>query len=216
MSATARKAAEARKAEQVKREEERRQFKEAQELESLRRTFKRINKRNDGKICTPDLTEELDFLGHKITEKEAALTIWEVDDDNDGSIDWDEFKTMYYRVRNDDTGCEPRKLFNVVDFLMLDKNHSGSVDMDECVTLLYSRYGKDQVETELKNMKTEEHPSLKIDQANEKNVNFSFFSEIHRRCKKAIIGTGMKSNATTVPQVNGLKFVSDPQLQHLM
>ena len=70
-------------------------------------------------------------MGHKISEKEAALTIWEVDDDNDGAVDWDEFRTMYYRVRNDDSGCEPRKLFNVVDFLMLDKNHSGSVDMDE-------------------------------------------------------------------------------------
>ena len=43
--------------EQQRREEERRQFKAAQELESLRRTFKRINKRGDGKICTQDLVE---------------------------------------------------------------------------------------------------------------------------------------------------------------
>ena len=40
-----------------RREEERRQFKAAQELESLRRTFKRINKKSDGKICTADLVE---------------------------------------------------------------------------------------------------------------------------------------------------------------
>ena len=106
-------------------------------------------------------TQELDFLGHRITEKEAALTIWEVDDDNDGCVDWDEFKTMFYRVRDDESGCEPRKLFNVVDFLMLDKNHSGSVDMDECVTLLYARYGKEQVETNLKQMKAENHKSVR-------------------------------------------------------
>ena len=197
-------------------------------------------------------------MGHKITEKEAALTIWEVDDDNDGSIDWDEFKTMFYRVRDDESGCEPRKLFNVVDFLMLDKNHSGSVDMDECVTLLYARYGKEEVEVNLKQMKSENHKSVRgctlgasvaqaapatpeaarnaiarsaqvscslravapsqlmADAANEKNVNFSFFTEIHRRCKKKLIGTGIKAGATTVPQVNGLKFVSDPQFQHLM
>jgi calmodulin len=202
--------------EEQRRQEERRQFKAAQELESLRRTFKRINKRGDGKICTQDLVEELDFLGHRITEKEAALTIWEVDDDNDGCVDWDEFKTMFYRVRDDESGCEPRKLFNVVDFLMLDKNHSGSVDMDECVTLLYARYGKEQVETNLKQMKAENHKSLMVDAANEKNVNFSFFSEIHRRCKKNLIGTGIKQGATTVPQVNGLKFVNDPQFQHLI
>ena len=54
------------------------------------------------------------------------------------------------------------------------------------------------------------------DVANEKNVNFSFFSEIGRRCKKGILGTSIKANATTVPQVNGLKFVNDPQFQHLM
>ena len=203
-------------AEQAKREEERRQFKAAQELESLRRTFKRINKRSDGKICTADLMEEMQFLGHKITEKEAALTIWEVDDDNDGSLDWEEFKTMFFRVRDDDTGCEPRKMFNLVDFLMLDKNHTGAVDMDECITVLYVRFGKDLVEMQHKAMKAEDHPTMKVDAANEKNVNFSFFNEILRRCKKATIGTGIKEGATAVPQVNGLKFVNDPQYQHLV
>merc|ERR1719152_597327 len=185
-------------AERERRERERREFKEAQELEGLRRTFKRIDKKGDAKIDTQELITELEFLGHKVTEKEAALSIWEVDDDNDGVVDWDEFRPMFYRVRDDDTGCEPRKLFNVVDFLMLDKNHSGSVDMDECVTLLYSRYGKDQVETNLKAMKSENHPSLKGDSANEKNVNFTFFSEIHRRCKKQLIGTGIKPGSTAV------------------
>lgn len=141
--------------ERERRERERREFKEAQELEGLRRTFKRIDKKGDGKIDTQELIQELDFLGHKVSEKEAALTIWEVDDDNDGCVDWDEFRTMFYRVRDDTTGCEPRKLFNVVDFLMLDKNHSGAVDMDECVTLLWSRYGREVVEENLKAMKKE-------------------------------------------------------------
>ena len=203
-------------AEKQRREEEKRAFKEAQELEALRRTFRRINHRSDGKISSGDLIEELEFLGHTVTEKEAALYIWEQDDDNDGCIDWDEFRTMFYRVRDDQTGCEPRKLFNVVDFLMLDKNHSGSVDMDECVTLLYSRFGKDLVEQNLSKMRKENHPTLVADAANEKNVNFSFFAEIIGRCKKQIIGSGIKPGATTVPQVQGLKFVSDPAFQHLM
>mmetsp|Transcript_22502 Transcript_22502/g.38473 ORF Transcript_22502/g.38473 Transcript_22502/m.38473 type:complete len:218 (+) Transcript_22502:51-704(+) len=202
-------------AERERRERERREFKEAQELEGLRRTFKRIDKKGDGKIDTQELIQELDFLGHKVSEKEAALTIWEVDDDNDGCVDWDEFRTMFYRVRDDTTGCEPRKLFNVVDFLMLDKNHSGAVDMDECVTLLWSRYGREVVEENLKAMKKENTFEM-ADAANEKNINFSFFSEIQRRCKKLRAGSGIKPGATTVPQVKGLAFISNPALQHLM
>ena len=76
--------------------------------------------------------------------------------------------------------------------------------------------GKEQVETNLKQMKAENHSSLRVDTANEKNVNFSFFAEIIGRCKKQIIGSGIKPGATTVPQVQGLKFVSDPAFQHLM
>ena len=30
----------------------------------------------------------------------------------------------------------------VVEFLMHDKNYNGSIDLDECVTLLYARFGK--------------------------------------------------------------------------
>mmetsp|Transcript_43528 Transcript_43528/g.87123 ORF Transcript_43528/g.87123 Transcript_43528/m.87123 type:complete len:216 (-) Transcript_43528:292-939(-) len=212
----ARSAREEANAEKERRERERREFKEAQELESLRRTFKRINKKNDGKIGAQDLVEELEFLGFRVTEKEAALTVWEVDDDNDGLVDWDEFRTMFYRVRDDQSGCEPRKLFNLVDFLMLDKNHSGSVDMDECVTLLWSRYGKDPVDENLKAMQVENHPSLQGDAANEKNVNFSFFSEIQRRCKKKALGSGIRKDATTVPQVKELPYVTNPQFQHLL
>ena len=68
--------------------------------------------------------------------------IWEVDDDADGKVDWEEFRDMFYRIRDDQTGYEPRKFFNVVEFIMLDKNHNGSIDLDECLSLLYSRYGK--------------------------------------------------------------------------
>lgn len=204
------------KEERDRREKERKEFKEAQELESLRRTFKRIDKKGDGKIDQKELMQELEFLGHTVSEKEAALTIWEVDDDNDGCVDWDEFRAMFYRVRDDQTGCEPRKLFNVVDFLMLDKNHSGSVDLDECSTLMYLRYGREHVDQNIKDMKAENDASLMVDAANEKNVNFSFFSEIQRRCKKLRVGSGIKAGATTVPQVKGLAFVNDPQFQHLM
>ena len=43
----------------------------------------------------------------------------------------------------------------------------------------------------------------------------TFFNEINRRCKKALIGTGIKPGATSVPQVNGLNLINNPQSQHL-
>lgn len=44
------------------------------------------------------------------------------------------------------TGLEPRKLFNVVEFMMHDKDSSGTIDMDECMEILFRRFGKDQLE----------------------------------------------------------------------
>lgn len=85
---------------------------------------------------------QLQFLGYSLRPSEAALTIWEVDDDADGRIDWEEFKGMFYRIRDDQSGYEPRKLFNVVEFIMHDKNYTGSIDLDEAVTLITVRYGK--------------------------------------------------------------------------
>merc|ERR1719502_1218068 len=116
MSKDARKVKAEADAEKARRERERREFKEAQELESLRRAFKRMDKKGDGKIDVNELMEELEFLGHKVKPQEAALIIWEVDDDADDCVDWEEFRTMFYRIRDDTTGCEPHKLFNVEEF----------------------------------------------------------------------------------------------------
>jgi hypothetical protein len=38
-----------------------------------------------------------------------------VDEDCDGMLSWDEFKGMFFCVRNDKTGWEPRRLFNLVE-----------------------------------------------------------------------------------------------------
>jgi len=75
--------------------------------------------------------------------------IWEVDEDCDRFIDWEEFKVMFYRVRNDKSGWEPRRLFAVVEFMLHDKNQSGSIDMDECMEILFRRFGKDQLESKV-------------------------------------------------------------------
>lgn len=40
------------------------------------------------------------------------------------------------------SGYEPRRLFNVVEFLMNDKDDSGSVSVEEAMQILYLRFGK--------------------------------------------------------------------------
>ena len=56
---------------------------------------------------------------------------------------------MFYRVRHDKSGWEPRRLFNVVEFMMHDKDMSGTIDMDECMEILFRRFGKEQLEAKV-------------------------------------------------------------------
>ena len=47
-------------------------------------------------------------------------------------------------------GLEPFQLFNVVQFMMYDRDNSGAVSVDETMHMLYARYGKDRLESEMK------------------------------------------------------------------
>ena len=73
----------------------------------------------------------LTFLGLKLLRAEVALYIWEVDDDLDGFISKEEFQIMYKRCVSDKTGLEPRKLYNLTQFLMYDKNFYGKVTVED-------------------------------------------------------------------------------------
>jgi hypothetical protein len=42
----------------------------------------------------------------------------------------------------------------VVEFIMHDKNLNGSIDLDEAVTLLYARYGRECVDEHVKVSRT--------------------------------------------------------------
>lgn len=88
--------------------------------------------------------------------------IWEVDDDCDKRVNWNEFQAMFMRCRNDKTGVcafereavcahshqavlpgyEPRRLYNVTEFLMNDKDGSGKVSVEEVMQILFLRYGR--------------------------------------------------------------------------
>lgn len=40
--------------------------------------------------------------------------IWEVDENLDGCVDWEELQLTYYRNRHDTTGLEPFTLYNII------------------------------------------------------------------------------------------------------
>merc|ERR1711998_728530 len=104
------------------REEQRREHNEQKELESLRRVFDTLDKSKCGKVGFTELNNQLLKLEYRAKRVEVEDMIWEVDEDCDHAVSWDEFKLMFHRCRNDRTGLEPRKLFNVVEFMMHGKD----------------------------------------------------------------------------------------------
>jgi Ca2+-binding EF-hand superfamily protein len=88
----------------------------------------------------------LTYLGCKPLRSEVNLIIWEVDDDLDGFVSREEYITMYKRCISDKTGLEPRKLYNLVTFLMYDRGYRGRVTVEETLQILFVRYGRDALD----------------------------------------------------------------------
>lgn len=103
-------------------------------------------------IHLADLAAAMRQLGVRKKKSELENIIWEVDENLDGCVDWEEFKLTYARNIHDTTGLEPFQLFNIVQFMMYDKDNSGSVSIDETMTMLYQRHGKDRLESELQKL----------------------------------------------------------------
>mmetsp|Transcript_39922 Transcript_39922/g.55499 ORF Transcript_39922/g.55499 Transcript_39922/m.55499 type:complete len:185 (+) Transcript_39922:254-808(+) len=129
--------------------EARERFAKKNEAEDLRRAFDKLDSKGDGKIDADELVRFFTIMACQAHKNDVQDMIWEVDEDCDQCVSWLEFQSMYRRCRNDTTGYEPRRLFNVVEFIMNDKDDSGSVSVEEAMQILYLRYGKSLLDTQL-------------------------------------------------------------------
>jgi len=124
----------------------------AQDYKMLQRVFARIDSKHDGKIDAEELESYLHSVGYQPVKTnqygigEVEHMMWEVDDDDDGAVSWEEFKQMIWRGRNDKTGYEPKKLFNVCQFVSLDRDGDGRVSTEECMEMIVHRYGRDKLD----------------------------------------------------------------------
>ncbi len=73
------------------------------------------------------------------TKAEVLDMIWEIDENLDQCVDWEEIQLMFLRNASDVTGLEPSKLYNMIQFMMYDISNSGTVSVDEAMSMLYSR-----------------------------------------------------------------------------
>ena len=166
----------------MSKEDQRREYNEQKELENLRRVFEAIDKNRDSKLDAKELNAVLVKLGYTAKKQEIEDMIWEVDEDCDKCVSWDEFKLMFERCRTDKTGLEPRKLFNVVEFMMHDKDASGTIDMDECMEILFRRFGKEQLESKVNEFMSQ-------DEDGDSDITFTEFISMDLKSRRATRGT---------------------------
>ena len=72
-------------------------------------------------------------------KQDIELMIWEVDTDLNGFVSFEEYENMYKRCVIDRKEREPKKLYNLIQFLMFDKDHKGYIVEEDTLEILTVR-----------------------------------------------------------------------------
>eukprot|EP00128_Syssomonas_multiformis_P010226 Colp12_sorted_trinity150504_noHs@28028 len=88
---------------------------------SLRDIFAILDYDGDGRITCSDVAKILKSFGAKALKKEVVDLIWELDDDSDNAVSYEEYKKNYKLCFGGSTGSEPRRLFSISQFLLTNR-----------------------------------------------------------------------------------------------
>lgn len=123
-----------------------------EEVKTLRKAFKALDSDGDGKVGVRDLHEMFKRLNApKRSKEELRQMIFEVDDDCDGYMGWDDCSNVWVRGKQPlvhKSAYDPRQIFDLLDFLVLDVRHSrnhqvtGRINNTEMLKLFQRRYGR--------------------------------------------------------------------------
>ncbi|XP_010250152.1 PREDICTED: probable calcium-binding protein CML25 [Nelumbo nucifera] len=103
-------------------------------IQELEHVFRKFDVNGDGKISWSELGSIMGSLGHLATEEELQKMINEVDLDDDGFIDFNEFIEL--NTKGVDSVKVMEDLRNA--FLVFDKDRNGSISPEELQTVLKS------------------------------------------------------------------------------
>jgi hypothetical protein len=110
-----------------------------EKVNGFKRELAELDSKTEQLISCDDVYEMLKTLKSLTDKKLVEEMIWEVDEDLDGKLCWSEFRLMYNRNIMDRTGLEPSKMYNLVQFMIYDRNENNRVSVDETMNMLYAR-----------------------------------------------------------------------------
>lgn len=92
------------------------------------------------KISLASLFRYLRHLDYHPEKKEVEEMIWEVDEDHDGKLSWQEFHSSFVRCVKDTEGIEPQQLHNVILFALF-AGSAPILHQSQLKRLLYLKFG---------------------------------------------------------------------------
>ncbi|KAI9481501.1 MAG: calmodulin [Benjaminiella poitrasii] len=118
-----------------------------QQISEYRESFALFDKNGDGKIDATEIGQVMRSLGQNPSDQELNDMIKDVDVDNNGTIDFEEFLTIMSRVKDSDNSDN-----DLNDaFKVFDKDNNGYITQDELRSVM-SQLGQNLSNTELEQM----------------------------------------------------------------
>jgi len=100
-----------------------------------------IAEKTDNSFSVKAIRKILRKIDKVPSREELDLMVWEVDDDLDNRISRYEIEKIYKRCLWDEEELEPKRLYNLILFLMYDKENKHYITEEDTLELLIIRHG---------------------------------------------------------------------------